>query len=163
MSGLASKRRCYLGESAPPELNGVVSVVFFRFAMWPPQFKDNLPEYVSKFWVNLKAAEALDIIANNRFAKCRPLIEMRVTEHDSKSKPIIQLCDLLLGAVIQSWSRSSSSGNKLKLQTHIASCLCWETPNHGTWAKQKKFNVWHLHDHGTNRRVLAKTVHLRWP
>lgn len=103
-----------------------------------------------------KAAEALDIIGNRKLGASP--VELKVFEHDSKEQPIIQLCDLLLGAVVQSWAPEPARGCKAALQQRIANYLGWEELRHGTFGGQKKFNIWHLHDHGAGRRVRGRRV-----
>ncbi len=107
-----------------------------------------------------KTAEALDIIGNRKLARYRsPAVALKVFEHDSKAMPIIQLCDLLLGAVVQ--SAKPSRGYKADLQTLIARQLGWEHLWNGTYQSQTKFNIWHLHDHGKKgRKVRARQVKL---
>jgi hypothetical protein len=69
-----------------------------------------------------------------------------VTEHDSKTQPSIQLCDLLLGAVMSPFQKKSSSENKEKIQKTIASYLGWEDLESDTYPRERKFNIWHFDD-----------------
>jgi hypothetical protein len=49
----------------------------------------------------------------------------RVLTRDSRETPSIQLCDVLLGAVLAAWEKEVTSEAKLDLQTWIARHLGW--------------------------------------
>ena len=121
-----------------------------------------------------KAAEAVHVISNhmvNQAVPESPLLDgarrspiRNVLEVDSKERPEIQLCDLLLGAVVDSWNEQSSNEAKQELKAHIAQYLGWENLRHGTYAGERKFNVWWLTDtfkSEAERPVLAKAVQLK--
>jgi hypothetical protein len=85
---------------------------------------------------------------------------------DSKERQEIQLCDLLLGALLDSWNEGSSREAKGELKQHIAGYLGWDDLRHGTYAGERKFNVWWLTDQfksDADRPVRAKPVKLVHP
>lgn len=87
-----------------------------------------------------------------------------VTSRDSKETPSIQLCDLLLGAVIQAWNRTSDSDVKVKLQEYIANYLGWSDLHSDTRHLERKFNIWYFKDKRIAvREVRTQRVNLRYP
>ncbi|MFO7568129.1 MAG: hypothetical protein R6X02_36145 [Enhygromyxa sp.] len=94
-----------------------------------------------------RAAEAIEVISGNIIAECSgkpPRLSLSV--RSSAQTPAIQLCDLLLGAVINAWNRDASNPAKLMLEQQIAGQLGWPDLRGDTGPKQKKFNVWKFHD-----------------
>jgi hypothetical protein len=92
--------------------------------------KDPTRKYRFRFWVDPlpvrydKADEAVMLIANNALARLlgERAIEVLV-EKDSKEAPSIQLCDLLLGAVVDAWNARAVAGGKVDLARHVAARL----------------------------------------
>lgn len=95
-----------------------------------------------------KAGECVQIIANHSIAAAvgglRPID--RVSTHSSHESPSIQLCDLLLGAVMDAMLQKATSPAKLELQRHIARHLGWPDLRAGTFAGARKFNTWFFYD-----------------
>lgn len=95
-----------------------------------------------------KADEASHIITNNEVNKSLSksgVIDSYITK-DSKESFQIQLSDLLLGAVMASWQKKSSSEGKLLLQRKIANYLGWDDLEADTYNNERKFNIWYFHD-----------------
>ena len=114
-----------------------------------------------------KADEAIEIISNNilnkNFRKKQPV--KSVITRDSKETPSIQLCDLLLGAVMETWQKKASSKAKGELRDYIAYHLGWEHLDADTMEADRKFNIWYFHDpvREKNRKVKTKKVDLIYP
>ena len=65
----------------------------------------------------------------------------------SKEVPAIQLCDLLLGAVMDGWQQDAFSVNKLRIRQHLANSLGWITLlKADTDREDRKFNIWKFYD-----------------
>ena len=113
-----------------------------------------------------KADEAAEVICNNALAKVfngrRPVD--RVITRRSHDTPSIQLCDLLLGAVMSAWEGDATSEAKLDVQTWVAHHLGWSDLRADTSPTEKKFNIWNFHDptRGT-RRIETRRIRLRYP
>lgn len=120
-----------------------------------------------------KAGEAVEIIGNRAIQKDLTLINVassvkhirRVIEVDSKERDEVQLCDLLLGAVVEAWNDRATSKHKVALKKHVASYLGWADLRSDTRPKERKFNVWWLTDEykSGERPVKTREVHLRYP
>ncbi|WP_437653708.1 DUF3800 domain-containing protein [Sorangium sp. So ce1182] len=113
-----------------------------------------------------KADEAVEVISNNVlstvFQTLRPVD--KVFTHDSKSKPSIQLCDLLLGAVMAAWRGEATADVKIELQRWIAHHLGWPDLRSDTRKEEKKFNIWYFYDPtGGPREVKTRRVKLVYP
>ncbi|WP_375759993.1 DUF3800 domain-containing protein [Corallococcus exercitus] len=114
-----------------------------------------------------KANEAVEIIANNAlqqvFKRLRPVD--KVITRDSRDTPSIQLCDLLLGAVMEGWQRKSDSESKQELREWIAEHLGWDDLANDTHRDETKFNIWYFHDpiSKPKRSALTRPVKLRYP
>lgn len=114
-----------------------------------------------------KADEVVEIIANHVLAKVvggkRPID--RVITRDSKSTPAIQLCDILLGAVLDAWRQNAQSQDKLGIQRLIAEHLGWPDLQADTKPNERKFNIWYFHDpqRQRTREIQTRLVHLRYP
>ena len=106
--------------------------------------------YTFKIWVDpiasryKKADEAVEVISNNVLVRAvgtlRPVD--KVITRDSKNTPSIQLCDLLLGAVMEAWQQRSTSEPKQILQKYIAEQLGWTNLRADTRPEERKFNIW---------------------
>ena len=113
-----------------------------------------------------KADEAVEVIANNVlhqvFEPKRPVD--RVITRDSKETPTIQLCDLLLGAVMDGWQQDARSEAKIAVQKQIARHLGWNDLQADTYKTERKFNIWYFHDPTLGaREVGTRKVELRYP
>jgi Protein of unknown function (DUF3800) len=85
---------------------------------------------------------------------------------NSKDRPEIQVCDLLLGAVVEAWNGRSTASQKRELKAHVASYLGWDHLKRTTFASERKFNVWYLtdkHKSDQERPVKATPVNLIYP
>ncbi|HVH99333.1 MAG TPA: hypothetical protein VM869_11495, partial [Enhygromyxa sp.] len=111
------------------------------------------PEQEFRVWVSpipsryAKAAEAIEVISGNIIAECsgcHPRLSVNV--RSSVQTPAIQLCDVLLGAVINAWNDDASNQEKRTIEQQIAGCLGWPDLRADTSPKQKKFNIWKFHD-----------------
>lgn len=106
---------------------------------------DEVVEIIGGHMLNRRAGEACRI----KYVKTR----------DSKETPAIQLCDLLLGAVVTSWNNTSQPGSKKwELREYLATRLGWPDLLADTFPSQKKFNIWRLHDVGTHREVTTRVI-----
>ena len=106
-----------------------------------------------------KADEAVEVIANNVlaqvFGKARPVDS--VFTHDSKLTPSIGLCDVLLGAVMETWQHKAHREAKHELRRWIAEHLGWPDLVHDTFKDEVKFNVWYFFDPIRQRERTAKS------
>lgn len=113
-----------------------------------------------------KADEVVEIVTNRVlakvFGKVRPVDKVRT--RDSKHTASIQLCDILLGAVLDAWQRSASSAAKHTISQLIAEHLGWPDLRSDTKPTERKFNIWHLYDKACGpRRITTRDVHLKYP
>ncbi len=92
-----------------------------------------------------KADEAIEVISNNvlnqKFRVNSPV--KSVITRDSRETPVIQLCDLLLGAVMETWHQKSSNTTKQFIRNCIAHHLGWDTLDYDTLPRERKFNIWY--------------------
>ena len=88
-----------------------------------------------------------------------------VEEKNSKETPQIQLCDLLLGAVMEAWQAKASSYYKHQIQRHLASHLGWQNLRRDTDKDEAKFNIWYFFDptKGKERDAKTQPVTLKYP
>jgi hypothetical protein len=112
-----------------------------------------------------KADEAAEVICNNALAKTfgkkRPID--KVLTRNSRETESIQLCDLLLGAVMSAWEGDATADAKLDVQTWIAHHLGWPDLKADTHPRERKFNVWLFHDPTRGpRKVLTREVTHRY-
>lgn len=113
-----------------------------------------------------KADEAMEIIANRALKQAFGEISLvdSVIEKDSKDAVQIQLCDLLLGAVMESWQQKATSEAKVQIQKYIAEYLGWKDLRSDTKPSERKFNVWFFHDRSRGgREVKTRPVVLKYP
>jgi hypothetical protein len=129
------------------------------FRVWLDPFHSSYP----------KADEAIEAIANNLLAKVSQgpkeagLLD-RVITKDSKETPAIMLADLLLGAVMASWLGKIESDAKRSLVRHVAGHLGWKDLRSDTRPKERKFNIWFLHDRAAGPRTIpTRDIGLRHP
>jgi len=138
------------------------------------RFRKAQPErqHTFRIWVDpiasryQKAHEAVEVIANNVL---RPALgEIRTVDkvfvRNSADTPPIQLCDLLLGAVMEAWQDAATSVGKVQLGKRIAGYLGWNDLRADTMPAERKFNIWYFHDtRRTNREPTTREVVLRYP
>lgn len=134
--------------------------------LWIRVYADKIPSSYSR------AAETIHIIGNRAIKKLDPLATFArdapgpidsVIECDSKAYNGIQLSDLLLGAVLDTWNEGSSSEHKAAVKARIASYLGWPDLKADTHPSERKFNVWWLTDRfhrGEERPVKSRSVRL---
>lgn len=114
-----------------------------------------------------KADEAMQVISQNilnqKFRAAKPVSSVRT--RDSRDTPAIQLCDLLLGAVMETWHRQTLNPTKLAIRNEIARHLGWEKLDSDTHRSERKFNIfWYFHDPTREaRRVETRDVRLLYP
>jgi hypothetical protein len=104
-----------------------------------------------------KADEVVEIISNSlleQFDPKRPP-RLRVTTRRSHDTPSIQLCDLLLGAVLAAWQEKVDSEGKLTVMKQIARHLGWSDLRGDTPVAEPKFNVWYFYDPTKGPREIA--------
>lgn len=110
-----------------------------------------------------KAGEATQIIACHTLRQAlqseRAVVES-LQERDSKATPSIQLCDLLLGAVMHAWQGQAKKPEKRALAAEVAKHLGWPDLAADTFPHERKFNIWYFHDGSGDRRVKTRPVKL---
>ena len=113
-----------------------------------------------------KADEASHIIVNNQInqvTRLSDVIDSYVTK-DSKTSVQIQLCDLLLGAVMAAWQKKATSEGKILIQREISDYLGWIDLEADTNPSERKFNIWYFYDKNLGpREVKTRTVRLKYP
>jgi hypothetical protein len=115
-----------------------------------------------------KADEAVEVISNNilnqEFRGKSPSPVKSVITRDSKETPSIQLCDLLLGAVMETWQQKASNPTKLAVRQIIADHLGWDDLDSDTYVRERKFNIWYFFDPPKEgvRRVNTRPVYLKY-
>lgn len=103
-----------------------------------------------------KAEEACEVILRNILEQ-RPHLKGDVIHSvlpvDSKVNPGVQLCDILLGALVASRRGEITSPAKKELIAHIAGHLGETTLDNDTMPSEWKFNIWRFWDptSGTKR------------
>lgn len=113
-----------------------------------------------------KADEAMHIIANNiiRQETAIPNAILKLNEVDSKHCHGVQLCDLLLGAVLSGYQKDVSSERKQALSLLIAEYLGWDKLMYDTLSTEVKFNIWSFYDPTKGRRMVkTKETQLKYP
>jgi len=113
-----------------------------------------------------KANEVVEIISNHvlnrQFGKQQPVDH--VIPHRSHDTPSIQLCDLLLGAVMAAWQAETTATAKIELQRWIAGHLGWTDLRGDTRVPERKFNVWFFCDPRSRPSdVTTRDVLLKYP
>lgn len=113
-----------------------------------------------------KADEAAHVIAGNMlrkmFSEQQIRIESLVTR-DSKKTPSIQLCDLLLGAVMDAWQANAVRPEKKLVADAIAHGLGWADLRADTYPSERKLNVWYFWDRKGARPVSPRNVRHLYP
>lgn len=102
------------------------------------------------------------MISNNVLAAALGAVRPvdRVIVKDSHDTLQIQLCDLLLGAVMDAWLGAAQRPAKLAVQHAIATRLGWPDLRADTFPDEKKFNVWYFSPKGTAREVEPRRVRM---
>ena len=113
-----------------------------------------------------KADEAMEVITNNilnqRFYKNSPVSSVRT--RDSWETPSIQVCDLLLGAVMETWQQKATNSTKQAIRKLIAHHLGWDNLDSDTMPSERKFNIWYFFDPiREERKVATRKVKLLHP
>jgi hypothetical protein len=82
-------------------------------------------------------------VVNNTCSKrygARPL--RHIEPRKSHDEPLIQLADVIMGAIAYQWNGYTSSPAKLAIAAHIASRLGWAHLDFCTERYEKKCNIW---------------------
>ncbi|HHY54978.1 MAG TPA: DUF3800 domain-containing protein [Chloroflexi bacterium] len=86
----------------------------------------------------------LKITVNRWWQKRAGVEPLRAVEpRRSHDEELIQLADILLGAISYAWNKRTGSEAKLLLTTHIATQMGWPTLQLSTERLAKKLNIWH--------------------
>ena len=83
-----------------------------------------------------------------------------VLTRDSAATPSIQLCDLLLGAVMETWQQDNTNSTREAVRDCIASYLGWPALDSDTFKEERKFNIWYYLDRTREKRNCKKLVKL---
>jgi Protein of unknown function (DUF3800) len=112
-----------------------------------------------------KASEVLEKITRSVVQRSYPNVQIEgAFERDSKETPTIQLCDLLLGAVMSDWDRNPAGGAKAELRAFIAGHLGWTDLHADTHPDERKFNIWMFYDTERGpRQSTTRPVLLTYP
>jgi hypothetical protein len=107
-----------------------------------------------------KADEVVEIVSNRVLHQPQrdgPIVDKVLTK-DSKATSSIQLCDVLLGAVMDAWQRRATSQAKVDLQHRIAEHLGWKDLRSDTHQHERKFNIWFFYDSTRGPRPVTTRV-----
>lgn len=111
-----------------------------------------------------KSHEVIEVISNNvlqREVGGRRAVHS-VQQKNSKETDAIQLCDLLLGAVLAAWQGRATSEAKHRVMGQIAARIGWPDLRADTRPHERRFNIWHFHPEGDRpREVLTRRVDIR--
>lgn len=113
-----------------------------------------------------KADEAVEVITGRVVNKSGgdPRPDIRVTTRDSHDVRAIQLCDLLLGAVMAPWQETAEAAGKVALQRHVAHHLGWRDLRADTFETSTKFNIWlFCNPNHRPHDVVSREIVLRTP
>ena len=102
-----------------------------------------------------RAGETVEIITQRAARQTNGKVHIKLFEHDSAKTPAIQVCDLLLGAVLNGWRRNSTNKTRAEVAAHIADHLGWQDLSADTFRTARKFNVWGFHDPTKGERAVA--------
>ena len=127
---------------------------------------DRTSEHRFTIWVDpiqsryAKADEALQNVVNNSLRSSfggRAEVDNVIT-HDSKLTPAIQLCDVILGAIVTSWLPTSTAQYKPAMRDYVANRLGWVDLRADTRPEQRKLNIWYFYDRSLGpRRVETRS------
>ena len=134
-----------------------------RFPDRQPEFRIHIDPIASSY---SKADEAMEVISNNtlnqKFSELSPVTS--VLTKDSKESPAIQLCDLFLGAIMETWQKCAERPAKQAVRQSIAEHLGWPTLDSDTHPKERKFNIWYFLDTTREKRqVVTRPIKLKYP
>jgi hypothetical protein len=134
-----------------------------RYPEREQEFRVYVDEIASSYG---KADEAVQVISNNvlnqRFRNTSPV--KAVITRDSANTPPIQLCDLLLGAVMETWQQRNTNRTRDAVRASIAEHLGWPRLDSDTHKSERKFNIWYFLDTTREpRRVRTREVKLKYP
>jgi len=134
-----------------------------RFPGRKHEFRIHIDKIASRY---AKADEAMEVITNNilnkKFRDASPVHS--VLTRDSKDSPGIQLCDLMLGAVMETWHKRANHPAKKAVRQCIANHLGWDALDADTFITERKFNIWYFLDTTRQKRgVVTKPVKLMYP
>lgn len=88
--------------------------------------------------------EVLKIITNRYWKKKADVEPLRAVEpRASHEEDLLQLTDVLLGAVGYAWNELKDSLAKMELIAHIAQQLGWPSLQVATPPSFTQFNIWH--------------------
>lgn len=115
-----------------------------------------------------KAAEAAESIASRllkrTYGEKAPGLDVR--EQVSRTCAPIQVCDLLLGALMAARQGEAAAPHKVNIQALIAQHLGWDDLRADTWPSERKFNIWQWtprpHD-SKSRLFTSRSVSLLHP
>ena len=97
-----------------------------------------------------KADEAAEVILTNIIEQVPSLrgggVIHSVRTVDSRSTPGVQLCDVLLGAVVAARQGDVTARAKLEVMGRIANHLGWPDLAADTYSSARKFNIWRFWD-----------------
>ena len=112
-----------------------------------------------------KAVEVLDKITRAVVQRSFPDVTIEgAFERDSKETLVIQLCDVLLGAVMSTWDREPAGGAKAEQAAFVAEHLGWRDLRADTRPTEREFNVWMFYDKERGmRQATTREVRLRYP
>lgn len=146
-----------------------VNIRVRQFTMLLTQKMHNMPvvapkvQHKFRVWVdpiptkNKKIGETIQAISGNWLMKLRAGLKtspvLGVHMKDSKETAQIQLCDLLLGAVTDTWNEKSSNPGKAELKRHIAERMKWNDLRADTYPTALKFNIWYYLPRNARREV----------
>jgi len=111
-----------------------------------------------------KADEAASVIGGHILSNVPGAKLDRIITHDSKKTPTIQLCDLLLGAVMEAWQNDTQRAEKKKIAAWVASHLGWPDLRSDTRPEERKFNIWYFWGKRSERRPAdTRPIKLLYP
>ena len=127
------------------------------------EFRVYVDEIASKY---KKADEVVEVISNhvlNKTFRTKSPVKAVITR-DSANTPAIQLCDLLLGAVMESWQQRNTNRTRKAVRSCIADYLGWPRLDSDTYRHERKFNIWYFTDTTREpRSVKTRSVKLKYP
>lgn len=114
-------------------------------------------------------AKANEVVANVANAVLKPVFKTvrtvdAVRVVDSRETPSVQLCDVLLGAIMSAWQGKIEAADKLLVQQAVAERLGWPSLRWDTSQSERKLNIWMFHDEDRGpRTATTREVQLRYP